>query len=140
MSQILLQEARSIGEQLSATEKAQLIEWLSIQLRQELDAEHEASELDAQNENSPTVNGHSHTVNQHADLSTEEGPDPWTDEEIRALMKPEPKTGAEIVALLQQVDLSSWQEQDIPDVVEWLQNRREQSRRLRQAQWNTLKP
>ncbi len=120
MSQLLLQEARTIGQQLSATEKAQLIEWLSIQLRQELDAtQRESSDLDTQDKIERGSN-----VHQHADLPTEEVPATWTDEEIRVLMKPDPKTGAEIVALLQTLDLSSWQEQDIPDVVEWLQDRR----------------
>jgi hypothetical protein len=51
---------------------------------------------------------------------------PWTEDEIHKMMQPAPKTGAEIVALLDQLDLSEWRNMDIPDVVAWLKERREQ--------------
>lgn len=148
MSQALLQEARTISKQLSAGEKIQLIEWLSVQLRQEFDATPRATEPDTPTGNDEFTNGHDnpqHGNAQHVttepaalDPSSDEVSPTWTDEEIQAMMKPEPKTGAEIVALLQKLDLSSWEEQEIPDVVEWLQDQREQSSRQRQAQWGAM--
>lgn len=142
MSQATLQEARTLSEQLSAAEKIQLIEWLSVQLRQEFDAPRRATDLSAPAGNDKFANGHGNTHHDASKTSTTDAAldqaATWTDEEIQAMMKSAPKTGPEIVALLQKLDLRSWEEQEIPDVVEWLEDRRAQSRRLRQAQWDTI--
>lgn len=137
MSQTLLQEARIIGEQLSVTEKIQLIEWLSIQLRREINTTQHVIEPDE------ITDGDGNTKHGTTDAEViapfiDDISLTWTDEEIRTMMKPHPKTGPEIVALLQKLDLSSWEGQDIPDVVEWLQDRRNQSRLQRQAQWDAI--
>ena len=66
-----------------------------------------------------------------AELPWEERP--WTPEEIKALMKSEPKTGAEIAAMILsgEVDTSVWAEMDIPDSVEWVKEQRRQRREQR---------
>jgi hypothetical protein len=53
---------------------------------------------------------------------------PLTDEEIEALMRPNPKTGAEIIAA---GHTGGWEHKSISDSVEWLQNRRRQRREKR---------
>ncbi len=50
----------------------------------------------------------------------------WTDEELAALMQPEPKSGAEIVAL---GHTGGWEHLDIADGVAW----EEEQRRKRKA-------
>lgn len=132
MSDLLLLEACALSKQLSLTQKAQLIEWLSGDLRQALvdqAAESPLNGADAHHDARPSI------ANDQAWAEVEPT---WTAAEIHALMQPDPKTGAEIVALAQTLDLSSWQEQDIPDVVEWLHHQREQQRLQRQAQWDAL--
>ncbi len=54
---------------------------------------------------------------------------PWTEAELRELMKPdEPKTGSEIAAWLQaNPDTGGWAEMDIPDVSEWVRELRRKS-------------
>lgn len=143
MSDLLLQEARTIGKQLSVAQKAQLIEWLSRDLHQALVAQSDATVVLGR-----PLNGHDNGYENGHDLRTSitvgqelDAVEPtWTEAEIRELMKPDPKTGAEIVALSKTLDLSSWQEQEIPDVVEWLHNQREQQHLQRQAQWDALEP
>lgn len=58
---------------------------------------------------------------------------PWTAEEIREPMKPEPKTGAEIAAMIEsgEIDMSEWAAMDIPDSVEWVNEIRRQERQYR---------
>jgi hypothetical protein len=63
---------------------------------------------------------------------------PWTQEELRELMRPEPKRGAEIVQLLDRLDLSEWKAMDIPDVVDWVNERRQQAAQRRMQQWAEL--
>ena len=55
---------------------------------------------------------------------------PWTAEELRELMRPDPKTGAEIAAMIEsgEVDTSVWAAMEIPDVVEWVEELRRQER------------
>ncbi len=51
---------------------------------------------------------------------------PWTEEEIRELMRVEPMTGAEIVA----AGLTGgWEEMGITDSVEWLEEQRRKRRK-----------
>ncbi len=54
--------------------------------------------------------------------------EPLTDEQIDALMRPSPKTGAEIIAA---GHTGGWEHKGITDSVEWLQNRRRQRREKR---------
>ena len=53
---------------------------------------------------------------------------PLTDEEIAELMRPEPKTGAEIVAL---GHTGGWEHKGITDSVEWLAEQRRKRREKR---------
>lgn len=130
MSQAQLQEARMISEQLSVTEKIQLIEWLSIQLRQALDTPRQPADPDAQPQNGVSTNGHNHVHHDTIETSTDQTAVTWTDEEIRAMMKPTPKTGAEIAAMLEsgEIDTTVGREMEISDVVTWLENLRRQER------------
>jgi len=52
---------------------------------------------------------------------------PWTDEEIQEMMRVTPKTGAEIVALLEQE--GGWENLGITDGAEWVQEQRRKNRR-----------
>jgi hypothetical protein len=53
---------------------------------------------------------------------------PLTDEEIDALMKPNPKTGAEIIAL---GHTGGWEHKGITDSVEWVLEQRRKHREKR---------
>jgi len=55
---------------------------------------------------------------------------PWTAEELRELMRPDPKSGAEIAAMIEsgEIDTSVWAAMDILDVAEWVQGLRRQER------------
>ena len=53
---------------------------------------------------------------------------PWTDEEIDELLRPEPKTGAEIV---QNLAIGSWSDLGIKDGVEWVEEQRRKRREKR---------
>ena len=46
---------------------------------------------------------------------------PWTEAEIRELMTPDPKSGAEIVAMLQQMEPIELLDSEISDPVEWVE-------------------
>lgn len=50
---------------------------------------------------------------------------PWTDEEIRAMINPQPKTGAEIVALLKEMGGEGWDH--ITDSAAWVEELRRKS-------------
>lgn len=135
MSQTLLQEARTIGEQLSVLEKIQLIEWLSAQLRQEFDTPQRTPALGAPAGTDELTNGHGNaqhytTVAVTVEPAIDEVPPTWTDEEIQAMMKPSPKTGAEIAAMLEsgEIDTSVGAELEIDNVVTWLEDLRRQER------------
>lgn len=137
MSAMVLDQVKQLSGNLSTSEKAQMIEWLSVSLQQELTgagvaiavATHRADQSNgaaAYQNGTPTRAAA--TDEALAETSLEERP--WTEEEIRELMRPKPKTGAEIAAMIEsgEVDTSVWAEMDIPDVVEWLQNLRHQER------------
>ncbi len=53
---------------------------------------------------------------------------PWTEEEIREMLKPNPKTGAEIVAL---GHTGGWEHYGIKDSVEWIEEQRRKRREQR---------
>jgi len=126
---------------LSLVEKAQLIEWLGAGLRQEL-APHmgvasthgvEPVEHSEETAHRNGINGlASHSVQDDGEgqdeLAWEERP--WTKAELRELMRPDPKTGAEIAAMIEsgEVDTSVWAAMEIPDVVEWVKDLRRQER------------
>jgi hypothetical protein len=50
---------------------------------------------------------------------------PWTDEEIKEMLRPDPKTGAEIAA---SDAVGMWADRGITDSVEWLKEQRRQRR------------
>jgi hypothetical protein len=56
---------------------------------------------------------------------------PLTDEEIKALMRPNPKTGAEIVARLERE--GGWEDKGITDGAEWVKEQRR--KRREQNKW-----
>jgi hypothetical protein len=64
------------------------------------------------------------TVPTPDDLSDEDRP--FTDEELKELMRPDPKTGAEIVARLKKE--GGWEDKGILDGVEWVQEQRRKRR------------
>lgn len=58
----------------------------------------------------------------------------WTPEEwaeLQRLMQPDPKSGAEVVAMIQsgELDLSAWDALNIDDPVEWLAQQRAKRRK-----------
>jgi hypothetical protein len=130
MSQILMQEAKAIGAKLSVTEKTLLIEWLSSQLRQELEGGHSQPTNSEQKGTNAPANGHAHPQEQRTHDVEDEAVTPWTVEEVRAMIKPEPKTGAEIAAMIEsgQIDTRVGAELEISDVVTWLEDLRRQER------------
>ena len=130
MSDLLLQEARTIGKQLSVAQKAQLIEWLSRDLHQALVEQTETANVVIPRPLNGHDNGHDLRASVTTDQDLDEVEPTWTEAEIRALMKPDPKTGTEIAAMIEsgEIDTSIGAELDIPDVVKWLENRRRQER------------
>jgi hypothetical protein len=57
---------------------------------------------------------------------------PWTDEEIREMLTPKPKTGQEIAAMLEQMEPIELVDPEITDPVEWVKaQRRKDSDRLK---------
>lgn len=48
----------------------------------------------------------------------------WTEEELREFMKPEPKSGREIAALLEQMEPIEFVNPEITDPVEWTEEQR----------------
>jgi len=84
----------------------------------------------------PTNNGEAHhAVHEFLeDIPWEERL--WTETEIREWLKPEPRTSAAIVALLDRLDLGEWQAMNIPDVVEWLKEQRQQDAVKRGLYWD----
>jgi hypothetical protein len=131
-----------ITADLSVVEKAQLIEWLGAGLRQELLADQAKQQAPTTPEPEMTHhNGATGFVKTAASAPQDEIPweeQPWTAEELRELMQPDPKSGAEIVQLLERLDLSEWEAMDIPDVVEWVNEQRRQATQRRIQQWAEL--
>ncbi len=61
---------------------------------------------------------------------------PWTDDELRVLMMPNLKTGAEIAAMLEMMEPIELIDPEITDPVDWLKaQRRKQDKRL-EPFWN----
>ena len=61
---------------------------------------------------------------------------PWTEEELRELMVSQPKTGAEIASMLEQMEPIELINLEITDPVEWVEEqRRKESDRLK-PYWN----
>lgn len=67
------------------------------------------------------------TVKTPADVTPDAEP-LWTDDELAALIRPEPKTGAEIVAL---GHTGGWEHKGITDSVAWVQEQRRKRREQR---------
>jgi hypothetical protein len=128
-----------ITADLSGVEKARLIEWLAAGLCQELLADQADQQESTTSEHDTAYdNGASGFAKQAELASQDEIPweeQPWTQEELRELMRPDPKSGAEIAAMLEQMDLREWQAMDIPDVVEWLHKQRQEERQQRVSRW-----
>lgn len=55
----------------------------------------------------------------------------WSEDEIRSLMHPEPKTNAEIIAMLQEMGSEGWDH--IEDGAAWVENQRRQQ--AENSQW-----
>lgn len=132
-----------ITADLSAVEKAQLIEWLGAGLHSELLADQAVQQGGhvAADHGVTHLNGTNGLVKTDEVASQDEIPweeQPWTAEELRELMRPDPKTGAEIVQLLDRLDLSEWEAMDIPDAVAWVNERRRQAAQRRMQQWAEL--
>lgn len=129
MSETLLQEAKKISGKLSDAEKMQLFDWLSSQLHQDLEDQQAQTAKDEQTKVHAT-NGHSTQSTSAAAAVDEEVETPWTLEEVQAMIKPEPKSGAQIAAMIRsgEIDTSIGAEMEIPDVVVWLENLRRQER------------
>lgn len=136
MSHRTVQQVKAlITADLSVVEKAQLVEWLGADLRQALltDLTVHPQESPATEDEVKPHNGLNGFANTDESASKREVPweeQPWTEQELRELMRPEPKTGAEIAAMIEsgEVDTSVWAAMDIPDVVEWVNNLRQQER------------
>lgn len=132
-----------ITADLSVVEKAHLVEWLGAGLQHELltDKVIQQGESVAPDHTVAHHNGTNGLVKTDEIASQDEIPweeQPWTAEELRDLMRPDPKTGAEIVQLLDRLDLSEWEAMDIPDAVAWVNERRQQARQRRMQQWAEL--
>jgi hypothetical protein len=138
MSAAVVEQVKQLIDELSVNEKVGLVEWLGATLGRELAAtsvkrKKRSKAAQAARSAAPVVNG---DVGGAAVAAIEEEERPWTEDEIRELMKPDPKTGAEIVAMLEQLDLREWQEMDIPDVVEWLKKQRHEEAVRRGIYWD----
>lgn len=144
MSERTVEQVKTlITADLSAVEKAQLIEWLGAGLRQELLADETMQQQEPIAPNQGItydngINGFPQTDEGTAAYDLPWAEQPWTAEELRELMRPDPKTGAEIVQLLDRLDLSEWEAMDIPDVVEWVNEQRQQETQRRMQRWAEL--
>ena len=115
MSDAALEQVIDLALKLTMTEQAQLLERVAAHLAYEVD------------ETEPVT-------------STEID---WTEEELSELLKPgEPKTGAEIAAMIEsgQLDTNAWSEMmnsHITDPVEWVQALRREMSRKRHLDWGS---
>lgn len=138
MSTAVVEQVKQLIDELSVKEKVGLVEWLGATLGRELAAtpvkrKKRSKAAQATRSAAPIVNGNA----THAAVTQSSAQEhPWTEAEIRQLLKPDPKPGAEIVALLEQLDLREWQEMDIPDVVEWLKKQRHEEAVRRGIYWD----
>lgn len=123
-----------ITADLSGVEKAQLIEWLGAGLCQELLADQAGQQASTTPERETAHHNGANGLVKTAELASQDEipweEQPWTQEELRELMRPDPKSGAEIAAMIEsgEVDTSVWAAMNIPDVVEWVQELRRQER------------
>ena len=60
---------------------------------------------------------------------------PWTEAEIREMMKPNPKTGAELAAMIEQMQPIEFVDPDITDPVEWVRVQREKDEKRIHQLW-----
>jgi hypothetical protein len=131
MSKAILQQAKALINELSNTEKAQLVEWLGSALGRELMVtttpitKEEQAPYATQIDRDDTVIPDNNAELQY-EIPWKERP--WTEEEIQTLIRRgESKTGAEIAAWLRaNPDTGDWTAMDIPDVVEWVRQLRHQ--------------
>lgn len=139
MSVAVVEQVKELIDGLSVNEKVGLIEWLGATVGRELRTKplitrkKGSKAVKATQPAPPPLNG-STTHLPVMESAPEERS--WTEAEIRELMKPDPKTGAEIVAMIEQLDLREWQEEDIPDVVEWLKKQRHEEAMRRGIYWD----
>lgn len=144
MSNPTVQQVKAlITADLSVVEKVQLVEWLGADLRQELLADETVQQQESAAPEAEITphNGRNGFANTDELALQHEMPwveQPWTEQELRELMRPDPKTGAEIVQLLDRLDLSEWVAMDIPDVVEWIHEQRRQETERRMQRWAEL--
>lgn len=124
-----------ITDDLSVVEKAHLIEWLGAGLQHELLTDKVIQQGESVSPDHAVAyhNGTNGLVKTDKVASQDEilwEEQPWTAEELRELMRPDPKTGAEIAAMIEsgEVDTSVWAAMEIPDVVEWVEELRRQER------------
>ncbi len=127
MSAAVVEQVKQLIDGLSVNEKVGLVEWLGATLGQDLATpslkrKKRRKVAKATKPTASTNNGGT-THPSVAEIPWEERP--WTEAEIKELMKPDPKTGAEIAAWLEaNPDTGGWGEMDIPDVVEWVKDLR----------------
>ncbi len=103
MSMATLSQVKELATDLSASEKIDLVQWLAVALRGDFVT------------SKPRHRKSSRLKDRRID-------------EVQINIQP--KTGAEIVAMLEsgEIDTSAWKEIDIPDPVVWLQELRRQER------------
>jgi beta-lactamase class D len=102
MGSVQYEEVIELALQLSPAEQARLMEQLAVSVRQAL----------------------SDQADEDQDIPA------WTPEEIAEMLKPEPKTGAEIVAAGL---IGGWADLNIEDGAEWVNARKRQ--RKEQLRW-----
>jgi hypothetical protein len=61
---------------------------------------------------------------------------PWTEEEIHEMMKPQPKTGAEIAAMIEQMGPIELVDAEITDPVEWVKAQRQKDADRLKPYWD----
>jgi hypothetical protein len=127
MSAAAVEQVKQLIDGLSVNEKVGLVEWLGATLGQDLatpSVKRKKRRKVAKSAKSTAATANGSTTHMAvAEAPREERP--WTEAEIKALMKPDPKTGAEIAAWLEaNPDTGGWGEMDIPDVVEWVKDLR----------------
>jgi hypothetical protein len=127
MSAAVVEQVKQLIDELSVNEKVGLVEWLGATLGQDLatlSVKRKKSRKVAKSAK-PTASKLNGSAIHPAAAEVPGEERPWTEAEIKALMKPDPKTGAEIAAWLEaNPDTGGWGEMDIPDVVEWVKDLR----------------
>lgn len=132
MSAAVVEQVKQLIDELSVNEKVGLVEWLGATLGRDLEstaAKRKKRKREVKSAKPSVATSNGSTV-YPTGAETAQKDRQWTEAEIRQLMTPDPKTGAEIVAMLEsgEIDTSTWMEMDIPDPVEWVKNLRRQER------------